>query len=64
MNSKYNLPNVQKVTIIEHVDTYIEGDKVLGDKVNGDKCEIKTVGNLNTGNVHIEGNQTGETRDS
>jgi hypothetical protein len=60
MNSKYNLPNVQNVTIIKHVDTYIEGDKVLGDKVNGDKHEIKTVGNLNTGNVNIEGNQTGE----
>jgi hypothetical protein len=61
MNSKYNLPNVQKVTIIEHVDIYIEGDQVLGDKVNGDKHEIKTVGNLNTGKVNVQGNQTGET---
>jgi hypothetical protein len=70
----YRAPSIQpqqewqcppsSTTIIEHVDTYIAGDKVLGDKVNGDKYEIKTVGNLNTGNVNIEGNQTGETHDS
>lgn len=59
MNSKYNFPNVQKVTIIEQVETYIEGDQVLGDKVNGDKYEIKTVGNINTGDVKIQGGQIG-----
>jgi HEAT repeat protein len=37
------------------------GDVVTGDKVVGDKYDIQHVGNLNTGNVHIQGNQTGET---
>jgi DNA polymerase III delta prime subunit len=40
----------------------IMGDKVEGDKVAGDKNEIKTVGNLNTGNVKIAGNQIGENK--
>lgn len=39
-----------------------KGDLVAGDKVAGDKYDIPNVGNLNTGSVNIEGNQTGETK--
>lgn len=37
----------------------VVGDKVQGDKITGDKYNIQNVGNLNTGSVNIEGNQTG-----
>jgi hypothetical protein len=40
---------------------FVAGNKVQGDKVAGDKYNIQDVGNLNTGNVHIEDSQTGET---
>jgi hypothetical protein len=67
--SKYNFPNVQKVQIFEQVDTYIEnnyikgdyvaGDKIQGDKIMGSQHNIDKVGNLNTGNVDIQGDQIG-----
>jgi HEAT repeats len=44
-----------------HSGMTIHGDFVAGDKVSGDKHSIQDVGNLNAGNVNIEGNQTGET---
>ncbi len=39
----------------------IQGDYIAVDKIEGDKNIIDRVGNLNTGNVTIQGNQNGET---
>lgn len=38
----------------------IQGDYIAGDKIEGDQTNIDRVGNLNTGDVSIQGDQIGE----
>lgn len=38
---------------------YVAGDKIQGDKMMGSQHNIDKVGNLNTGNVDIQGDQIG-----
>jgi hypothetical protein len=54
--SKYNFPNVQKVQIFEQVDTYIENNNPTPPSLT---VNIDNLGNLNTGDASIQGNQIG-----
>ncbi|KAM3091168.1 HEAT repeat domain-containing protein [Phormidesmis sp. 146-35] len=39
---------------------YIQGDYIAGDKTEGDQYNIDRVGNLNTGDITLHGDQIGE----
>jgi len=62
-NSKYNFPNAQKVHIFEQVDTYIENNDssqpMSEQPKNQPVFNINQVGNINTGDVAIQGDLVG-----